>query len=197
MLRRLRFDFDALLGSSKMRSATILAFFAVCASAMNIAPAVAESLRGCFVRVYDKAHLAQHPDQMITRVKLRIYASPTDATKSSFSIRVQRRGRRALHNEGICEPWDGVTTCYVECDGGGVRVFPQTKSKVLIRLGVQPPRGPNGEPIKQDERVRMMPCGTQDADDASSSVIEVTGGKDDHEYLLYREDEVACVGIDR
>ena len=42
-----------------MRSATILAFFVVCA--MNIAPAVAETLRGCFVRVYDKAHLAQHP----------------------------------------------------------------------------------------------------------------------------------------
>lgn len=179
-----------------MRSATTLAFFAVCA--MNTAPAVAETLRGCFVRAYDKAHLAQHPDQMITGVKLRIYASPTDGSKSSFSIRMQRRGNyRALHNEGICEPWDGVTTCYVECDGGGVRVFPQTKSKVLIRLGVQPPRGPNGEPIKQDERVRMMPCGTQDADDASLSAIEVTGGKDDHEYLLYREDEVACVGIDR
>jgi hypothetical protein len=161
---------------------------------MNIAPAVAETLRGCFVRVCDKAHLAQHPDQMITRVKLRIYASPTDATKSSFSIWVQKRGkRRALHNEGICEPWDGVTTF----DGGGIRVFPQTKSKVLVRLGVQPPRGPNGEPIKQDERVRMMPCGTLDADDGSSSVIEVTGGKDDHDFLLHREDEEACAGIDR
>jgi hypothetical protein len=158
-----------------MRSAKILALLAVCA--MNIAPAVSETLRGCFVRAYDKAHLAQHPDQMITGIKLRIYASPTDATKSSFSIRMQRRGKyRALHNEGICEPWDGITTCYVECDGGGLRVFPQTKSKVLIRLGVQPPHGPNGEPIKQDERVGKAPCGTQDADDGSSPVMEVTGG---------------------
>ena len=40
-------------------------------------------------------------------------------------------------------------------------------------------------------------CETQDADDDSFSVIEVTGGKDDHEFMLYREDEVACVGIDR
>ena len=25
---------------------------------------------GCFVRVYDKAHLAKHPDQIVTAVKL-------------------------------------------------------------------------------------------------------------------------------
>jgi hypothetical protein len=177
-----------------MRPATTLAFLAVCS--MNIGAVLAEPLRGCFVRAYDKAHLAQHPDQMIARVKLRIYANPTDPTKSSFSIWMQRRRKdRALHNEGVCESWDGVTTCYIECDGGGVRVFPQAKSTVLVRLGVQPPHGPSGEPIKQDERIRMAPCGAQDADD--ESLVEITGKKDDHEFLLYRADAVACAGIDR
>jgi hypothetical protein len=27
---------------------------------------------GCFARVYDKAHLAEHPDQLVTAVKLNI-----------------------------------------------------------------------------------------------------------------------------
>jgi hypothetical protein len=33
---------------------------------------------GCFVRTYDKAHLAEHPDQLVTAVKLRIYHPPPD-----------------------------------------------------------------------------------------------------------------------
>jgi hypothetical protein len=57
-----------------------------------------------------------------------------------------------------------------------------------MRLGVQPPFGPNGETIKQDERIRI--CGTQDRDDGSGP--EITGGKDDHEFLLNRVDDAAC-----
>jgi hypothetical protein len=28
------------------------------------------NVRGCFARVYDRAHLAKHPDQLVTAVKL-------------------------------------------------------------------------------------------------------------------------------
>jgi hypothetical protein len=28
---------------------------------------------GCFVRIYDRAHLAKHPDQIVRAVKLTIY----------------------------------------------------------------------------------------------------------------------------
>ena len=31
---------------------------------------------GCFTRTYDRAHLAQHPDQVVTAVMLRIYRPP-------------------------------------------------------------------------------------------------------------------------
>jgi hypothetical protein len=34
---------------------------------------------GCFVRTYDKAHLAEHPDQLVTAVKLHIYHPPPGA----------------------------------------------------------------------------------------------------------------------
>jgi hypothetical protein len=31
---------------------------------------------GCFTRTYDRTHLAQHPDQLVTAVKLRIHRPP-------------------------------------------------------------------------------------------------------------------------
>ena len=110
---------------------------------------------------------------------------------------MQRRGEyKALHNEGLCVQEGSVASCYVECDGGGVRVTPRANSTVLMRLGTQPPSlGPNGEVIKPDERIRMVPCGTEDVDDGTGT--GVTRGKDDHEFLLKRVDDAVCVDINR
>lgn len=180
------------LGGGLMR-ATIVPVLLL--AAVMTTPAIAGALRGCFARSYDKMHLAQHPDQIVTAVKLRIYPSPSDANTSWFSIWMKRRGEyKALHNEGICELSGVVTMCYVECNGGGIRVAPRSSATVLMRFGSQPSFGPNGEPIKQDEGIRMTPCGTEDVDDGSSMIV-VTGGKDDHEFLLYQVDETACIGI--
>jgi hypothetical protein len=166
---------------------------------MMVAPVTAgaaEPLLGCFARTYDKQHLAQHPDQLVTAVQLKLYAGPIDSYyKRWFSIRMQKRGHKALHNEGYCEQEGSVTKCSIECDGGGVRVIPSSNSTVLMRLGIQPPFGPNGEVIRQDERIRMVPCGTLDVDDGTG--IEVTGGKDDHEFLLKRANDAVCVGINQ
>lgn len=41
----------------------------------------------------------------------------------------------------------------------------------------------------------MTPCGTQDPDDGTG--VDVTGGKDDHVFLLARVDELVCIGIDQ
>ena len=110
---------------------------------------------------------------------------------------MQRRGEyKALHNEGLCVQEGSVASCYVECDGGGVRVTPRANSTVLMRLGTHPPSfGPNGEVIKPDERIRMSSCGTEDVDNGSG--IDVAGGKDDHEFLLKRVDDAVCVDINR
>lgn len=159
---------------------------------MIVAPATAGTgpVLGCFARIYGKRHFAQHPDQTVTAVKLRIYPSPSDRNTPWFSIRMQRRGEhKALRNEGFCKQEGSETWCYIECDGGGVRVIPRSNSTVLMRLGIQPPFGPNGEVIKQDERIRMAPCGRTGA--------EITGGKDDHEFLLKRVDDAVCVGINQ
>jgi hypothetical protein len=41
---------------------------------------------GCFTRTYDKTHLANHPDQLVTAVRLRIYHPPSneDATRMNM-----------------------------------------------------------------------------------------------------------------
>src|SRR5262249_56146581 len=49
---------------------------------------------GCFTRTYDRAHLAQHPDQVVTAVMLRIYRPPpANADKYSFLPHSSLRGK--------------------------------------------------------------------------------------------------------
>jgi len=148
---------------------------------------------GCFTRAYDDRHLAKHPDQLVTAVKLRIYPSPLDPRTLSFSIWIQKRGEhKALNNAGMCQQEGEELRCAVECDGGGVRLSKRPPSSLLMRLGIQPAFSPNGERIRQDERIRMVPCGTKDMDDGTGT--EVTGGKDDHEFLLHRAALNRCPG---
>jgi hypothetical protein len=48
---------------------------------------------GCFTRSYDRAHLARHPDQLVTAVKLRVYRPPPGITsKYWFLAQFRLRG---------------------------------------------------------------------------------------------------------
>src|SRR5262245_56156824 len=91
---------------------------------------------GCFVRTYDKEHLAEHPDQLVTAVKLHIYHQPPDKD-TWMKMEVKVRGRNAiLITGGICYkateppnphlmkylPPPGALWCSVDCDGGGIGV---------------------------------------------------------------------------
>lgn len=155
-----------------------------------------QTVLGCFTRNYDRAHLARHPDQTITSVKFKIYPSPSDVDTRWFAIQMRKRGEyKVLHNQGYCKQEPSETKCYVECDGGGIRFVTRSDSAILMRLGIQPPVGPDGRSIKQDERIRMSSCGAADVDDGSG--MDVTGGKDDHEFLLSRVEDGQCAGIDR
>ena len=59
---------------------------------------------GCFTRTYDRAHLAQHPDQVVTAVMLRIYRPPPgNADKYWFLAQFRLRGKEeTLRTNGIC-----------------------------------------------------------------------------------------------
>jgi hypothetical protein len=92
----------------------------------------------------------------------------------------------------MCRQEGEELRCAIECDGGGIRLSARPPSSLLMRLGIQPAFGPNGERIKQDERIRMVACGTKDMDDGAGT--EVTGGKDDHEFLLHLAAPNLCPG---
>lgn len=117
---------------------------------------------GCFARTYDRAHLAQHPDQLITAVKLRIYVPPSPSLSGYhwFTARFKLRGRsKTLHAEGVCHHEASGLRCNVECDGGGVDLTPRADGATM-RL----------------DRIRVITC---DKIDDMESGEELTGGKDD------------------
>lgn len=87
----------------------------------------------CFVRKYDSAHLAQHPKQKVSSMKLLMTAEiPSDASTLNYSFRlgVKYRNRSTnLESFGDCGHVVAEDTgqeirfgCGVDCDGGGLGV---------------------------------------------------------------------------
>ena len=140
------------------------------ASAMSVA--AEDSVLGCFKRTYDRSHLAQHPDQLVTEVRLRIFRAPEGQAKW-FEVRFKLRGQsKPRWSEGVC--LEGGK-CYVECDGGGFTVEPRTRD-ALVHLNY----------------IRTVMC-----DEDPSNLVDgeegVSGGKDDRVFRLDRVDPAECL----
>jgi len=129
---------------------------------------------GCFARSYDRAHLAQHPDQVVTAVMLRIYRPPSgNADKHWFLAQFRLRGKdKPLRTSGICNETASGLRCLVECDGGGVDVVPRARD-ATVHL----------------DRISGPAC--------EDSGRELTGGKDDRVFRLDRVNDAACAGMKR
>jgi hypothetical protein len=141
------------------------------------APAVAADIAlGCFVRVYDRAHLARHPDQTVTAMRLRIKRPDRETSlKYDFALSVRVRGRDDSRRAGgSCREEEPGLHCFVECDGGGIRVAPRG-DHAMVHL----------------ERIRVAACG----EDYAEGGDELAGGKDDRDFRLYRVGDAACAGM--
>jgi hypothetical protein len=123
------------------------------AGAQAGAPLFVADQEACFGRVYDRAHLAAHPNQTVTSFHIFRYlgerpkaeswqASQRDEAIKRFrqtgSAWVQAfvtfRGRTGyFHNWLVCtkEAKEG-THCYVECDGGSFDLKRESAGKVLL-----------------------------------------------------------------
>lgn len=101
----------------------------------------------CFVRQYDSAHLAKHPLQKVSAMKLLVTAEAVPEDESlnhSFRLGVKFRHRSGnFDSSGGCghvklsESDSGKEHlgCSVDCDGGGIGVELTPDSKVtLVRL---------------------------------------------------------------
>lgn len=146
----------------------------------------------CFVRHYDAAHLARHPQQKVTVMKLLITGEgkPADAEEmkekgplTNYSFRLGLRFRHRGGNfdsSGACgHPRAAEETpdklqlfCGVDCDGGGISIEMANNDKsTLIRL----------------TRIRIWQ--NNKPDDES---IDLSGGADDRVFRLDRAKLEEC-----
>ena len=137
----------------------------------------------CFVRRYDAGHLAQHPKQKVSAMKLLVTAedAPEDKTVNySFRLGFKYRHRTGtFDSSGFCshivaENAGGEIRlgCGVDCEGGGIQVAMKDDKSALIRL----------------ERIRIWERNKPD-DDASNDLV---AGADDKIFRVDRTDLHEC-----
>jgi len=204
-----------------MRAATLLVLMIGAATAVTAAPVSADDLQqadaafatrmfagavpkpkayACFVRRYDAAHLAAHPLQKVSAMKLLITAEVVPEDKAfdySFRLGVTFRDRpgdfdssgdcghaptvKALDATEAAVP-DGIDfTCSVDCDGGGISVNLAHNDTALI--------------VKPLQRIRIWKG--KDFDEAAATALNA--GADDKIFRLDRvkPDECASLITDR
>lgn len=139
----------------------------------------------CFVRRYDAAHLAAHPQQKVSGMKLLVTLEKdpeAEAPQYSFMLGVNFRHKRGnFDSSGSCgNPMVSELSadklhigCSVDCDGGGISIeMAKTDKAVLVRL----------------ERVRIWQNNKPDEEAANS----LDGGADDRVFRLDRTDLDDC-----
>jgi hypothetical protein len=155
----------------------------------------------CFVRRYDAAHLAQHPLQKVSVMKLLISTEKDPdfpVFQYAFRLGVNYRDRPGdFDSSGNCghaptikdpdnsdiPPEDRVTKptgidfeCDVDCDGGGVNVTLSNNDKsVILTL----------------DHIRIWKGNSPDADAAGA----LQAGKDDKIFRLDRTDTSECSSL--
>jgi hypothetical protein len=137
----------------------------------------------CFVRRYDASHLAQHPKQKVSAMKLLVTAedAPEDKTVNySFRLGFKYRHRAGnIDSSGYCNHIVAENSggeirlgCGVDCEGGGIEVAMKDDKSALIRL----------------ERIRIWERNKPD-DDASNDLV---AGADDKIFRVDRTDLHEC-----
>jgi hypothetical protein len=137
----------------------------------------------CFVRRYDASHLAQHPKQKVSAMKLLVTAEEAPEDKIiNYSFRLGFKYRHRAGNfdsSGFCSHVVAENSrgeirlgCGVDCEGGGIGVAMKDDRSALIRL----------------TRVRIWERNKPD-DDASNDLV---AGADDKIFRVDRADLHEC-----
>jgi hypothetical protein len=145
-----------------------------------------EKTYACFVRRYDANHLAQHPKQKVSAMKLLVTAeNPPEEKITNYSFRLGVKYRHRPGNfdsSGSCshivaEDKGGEIRlgCGVDCDGGGIEVAMKDDKSAIIQL----------------ERVRIWERNKPD-DDASNDLV---AGADDKIFRVDRAELRECAEL--
>jgi len=111
---------------------------------LGVEPSKTAEAFACFNRIYDPAHLAQHPQQNVKTMTLLAVVDPANADEVQLRFGVTFRTRKGmLETNGGCATLSGegdaaasATTvhCNVDCDGGAIDVTLKTDGNVLIGI---------------------------------------------------------------
>lgn len=134
----------------------------------------------CFVRRYDASHLAQHPKQKVSAMKLLVTAEEAPEVNYSFRLSFKYRHRAGnFDSSGYCSHSVAENSggeirlgCGVDCEGGGIEVAMKDDKSALIRL----------------ERIRIWQRNKAD-EDASDDLV---AGADDRIFRVDRADLHEC-----
>jgi hypothetical protein len=159
---------------------------------------IAPGQSACFGRAYDRAHLASHPDQLVTSMRLLVHRRSASAANRQhlgdepFDMRmsVTIRGRSEVFRTTASCRWNdnsagysAALLCMVDCDGGGLALqTSQIRNAIRVRLDY--PLG----------RIAMSEsCETPEGND----VFVLNAGKDDKEFRLDRTRANECNFLER
>jgi len=139
----------------------------------------------CYVRHYDAAHLASHPQQNVRNMSLFVDSRPDDSIGRTYQIEIGvdfRREKAPLQISGSCMTnVDGkqAMSCGADCDGGHFDVTTQGKQSILVSIPdyirIWDPKAPDDQPDK-------LPKGAE-------------FGKDDKLFRLDRTDLSVCKSL--
>ena len=150
------------------------------------AGAIGQKTYACFVRRYDANHLAQHPRQKVSAMKLLVTAeNPPEEKITNYSFRIGVKYRHRPGNfdsSGFCSHVVAEDNghevhfgCGVDCDGGGIDVAMKDDKSAIIQL----------------ERVRIWDRNKPD-DDASNDLV---AGADDKAFRVDRAELRECAEL--
>lgn len=138
----------------------------------------------CFVRRYDASHLAQHPKQKVSSMKLLVTAEnhPKEPTAYAYKVGVQFRNKPGNFDGGsacshMVDDDNGKKisfSCDVEC-GGGLEIAMSKDDKSAI--------------------VNLEVIGVWDRKHPKKDAVTLEGGADDKTFRLDRVDNAQCADL--
>ena len=143
---------------------------------------IGDKAPACFVRRYDPSHLAQHPKQKVSTMKLLVIAEnhPKEETGYAYKVGVQFRNKPGNFDGGShCGHMvdeDGKKdirfTCDVDCGGGGLEIAMSKDNKSAI--------------------VHLDVIGVTDRKHPKRDAVTLEGAADDKVFRVDRVDIAEC-----
>jgi len=123
------------MSKAPARTALALAALALALPLSAQAQTALPAAGGCWLRDYDAAHLARHPQQHVAGLRIWFYdAVRGDPESRTAAVEARLAGGRVLTSHHACRGQPGATgiQCHTDCDGGWFTPQPRADGRLDI-----------------------------------------------------------------